>query len=301
MMKKILIIHNPYSGNQKDFKDTKKELINVANDNDCLLDFVQTKKRDDAVDIICGADYYDLVVSMGGDGTFNEVVRGNIKRKDRLLLSHLPVGTTNDLKDSFGFSGNTVEIFNSILKGKNVTYDVLEINKIPFTYAAGVGLFLDIPYSTTKQDKIKCGYFAYINNAIFDIITKGIKLYHIKYKVDNVEKEVNAPFILVSNSNHMGGLKLYNDSKLNDGKFEVLIPKSNSAIKLICGLFRVKNGKKSKYFKLIKTDNIQIIINENTKNWCIDGEELKENNKVYDIKILKKIKCRVSNEAKNYI
>ena len=300
-MKSLLVIYNPYSGKKKNIKKLKKEMIKIASVNDYNIEFIETKQKDDATNIMKNIKYYDLVVSMGGDGTFNEVVKGNLQRKNKLLLSHLPVGTTNDLKSSFGFSGDTISIFNSILEGKNVTYDVLSVNDTPFTYTAGFGKFLNIPYETSKKDKSKFGYFAYINNGIIDLFKNGIKLYDIEYEVDGFKQKAKTPLVLVSNSLKMAGMKFYSNIQLNDGKFEVMIANTNSIIKLAIGILQIKMGKSSKHFKLVKTNNIKFKINDEIKNWCIDGEKLESNPQEYNVKIMEKIKCRVDIKAKNYL
>lgn len=303
-MQKILVIHNPYSGKQKHIQKTIKEMKKIAFNNGYDIEFIKTTKKHDATKIIQNVnEQYDIVLSMGGDGTFNEVVTGNVKRDTPFLLGHIPVGTTNDLKSSFGLSGNVLQSFESILKGKEVSYDVLSLNNTPFTYTAGFGKLLNIPYDTKKKDKMKFGYFAYINNGIFDILTKKIKLYHVKYEIGGVINEITTPLILVSNSNHMAGMKFYDDAKLNDDKFEVLIANTNSIIKLAIGLLQIKTKKNSKYYKLIKTDNIKFTIKDSQdfKNWCIDGEKFEDKPNIYDIKVLKKIKCKVAKEADYYI
>ena len=162
---------------------------------------------------------------------------------------------------------------------------------------------LNIPYDTKKKDKMKFGYFAYINNGIFDILTKKIKLYHVEYVINGVVNKITTPLVLVSNSNHMAGMKFYDDAKLNDDKFEVLIANTNSIIKLAIGLLQIKTKKNSKYYKLIKTDNIKFTIkdSQDLKNWCIDGEKFEDKPNIYDIKVLKKIKCKVAKEADYYI
>lgn len=303
-MKKILVIHNPYSGNQKHNHRIIKEMKKIAASNDYDIEFIKTTRRHDATEIIERIDNkYDMVLSMGGDGTFNEVVTGNVKRSTPFVLGHIPVGTTNDLKSSFGLSGDIPHVFENILKGKEVSYDVLSLNGIPFTYTAGFGKLLNIPYETTKKDKMKFGYFAYINNGIIDILTKKIKLYHIEYEINGITNKLITPLVLVSNSNHMAGMKFYDDAKLNDDKFEVLIANTNSVIKLAIGLLQIKMKKNSKYYRLIKTDNIKFIIQDSQdfKNWCIDGEKFEDKPNVYDIKVLKKIKCKVSNDADCYV
>lgn len=302
-MKKILIIHNPYSGNQKNTRFIKSKIEEIAKDYNYKVKFVKTKAKFDATKIVENAKKdYDLVLSLGGDGTFNEVVSGNVKRENPYTLGHLPVGTTNDLKDSFYLSNNTINAFIEILNGKKVTYDVLSVNDTPFAYTAGFGKLLNIPYETKKEDKKKFGYLAYLNDGIKDLFMRPTKMYDITYELDGQVYKDKTSIFLVSNSNRMGGLKIYKDVKLNDSKFEVMIAKTNNIIKLGIGLLQIQLFNKSKYYKLIRTDNIKVLIHDNDfKNWCIDGEKLRDRPKKYDIKVLKKIKCKVSKNAKNYV
>lgn len=302
-LKKILIIHNPYSGNQKNSKFLKREIQEIANEYNYKVKFVKTKAKNDATKIIEKSNKnYDLVLSMGGDGTFNEVVRGNVKRNNPYVLGHLPVGTTNDLKKSFYLPNNTIDAFKSILCGKVVSYDVMSVNGTPFTYTAGFGKLLDIPYETKKEYKQKLGYLAYFNDGVKDILTRPTKMYDITYDIDGKTYNDKASIFLVSNSNRMGGINLYKDAIFNDSKFEVMIAKTNNIIKLAVGIIQLQMFNKSKYYKIIRTDNIKVLIHDNDfKNWCIDGERLEDRPQKYDIKILKKIKCKVSKNAKNYV
>ena len=127
-MESILIIHNPYSGNQKNFDGIKNNLIKIATEKNYNLEFVETKKKHHATKIIKNlTKKYKYVFSMGGDGTFNELVAGNVKRKEQYILGHIPYGTTNDLRISFGLANNTIDAFNDLIDGKNVSYDVLSV------------------------------------------------------------------------------------------------------------------------------------------------------------------------------
>lgn len=302
-MKKILIVHNPYSGNQKNTKFIKVKIEDIAKCYDYKVKFVKTKAKREATSIVENLKKdYDLVLSMGGDGTFNEVVRGNIKRDKPYTLGHLPVGTTNDLKNSFSLPNNTINAFKTILEGKNVTYDVLSVNGTPFTYTAGFGKLLNIPYETKKEAKKRFGYLAYFNDGVFDLLTRPTKMYDITYELDGREYKDKTSLFLVSNSNRMAGINIYKDAYFNDSKFEVLMAKTNNIIKLAIGLLQIQTFKKSKYYKIIRTDNIKVLIHDTDfKNWCIDGEKLEEKPQKYDIKLLKKIKCKVSRSAKNYL
>lgn len=302
-MKKILIVHNPYSGNQKNTKFIKNKIEEIAKGYNYKVKFIKTKAKCEATSIVENSKKdYDLVLSMGGDGTFNEVVKGNVKRDNPYTLGHLPVGTTNDLKKSFSLPNNTINAFKSILEGKNVTYDVLSVNGTPFTYTAGFGKLLNIPYETKKESKKRLGYLAYFNDGVFDLLTRPTKMYDITYELDGKAYKDKTSLFLVSNSNRMAGINIYKDAYFNDSKFEVLMAKTNNIIKLAIGLLQIQTFKKSKYYKIIRTDNIKVLIHDKDfKNWCIDGEKLEDKPQKYDIKLLKKIKCKVSISAKNYM
>ena len=102
-LKKSVLICNPNSGkNNKEvlslkFKDILKEY-------GYEVEIIFTKYAGHAKKIISSLpDDTDLVISLGGDGTFNEVVTGNLKREKKLLLTHIPLGTTNDLGATLGW------------------------------------------------------------------------------------------------------------------------------------------------------------------------------------------------------
>ena len=96
-MKNCVIICNPNSG-----KGNKNELLKkfsgILEKSGYNIKIMYTKYSGNATEIVrhLSSDV-DLVISLGGDGTFNEVVKGNLERKNALLLSHIPLGTTNDL------------------------------------------------------------------------------------------------------------------------------------------------------------------------------------------------------------
>lgn len=81
-------------------------------------DIIFTEYHGHATEIMSSLEEdVDLVISAGGDGTFNEVMTGNIKRKKRLLLAHLPVGTTNDVGAMMGYGKNIIENLKMTLNG----------------------------------------------------------------------------------------------------------------------------------------------------------------------------------------
>lgn len=100
-MKKCLVIYNPHSGKNQVRKHLP-EIEKLLNKKGYEAEIVATKYKKHAISIIADSEPVDLVMSFGGDGTFNEVMTGNFQRKDPLLLTHIPVETTNDIGAMLG-------------------------------------------------------------------------------------------------------------------------------------------------------------------------------------------------------
>ena len=107
-MKKCVLIINPTSGRNK--KITNIELLNkTLNEYDYDLEIKYTEYKGHATEIVKNLENIDLVISIGGDGTFNEVMIGNFERKNRLLLAHLPYGTANDIGAMYGYKKDLIK------------------------------------------------------------------------------------------------------------------------------------------------------------------------------------------------
>ena len=155
-MKKCALICNPNSG-RNDKKALVKEFTKILLEKGYNTEVIFTKYSGHAKRIIENLEYKDLVISLGGDGTFNEIVTGNLKRKDKLILSHIPLGTTNDLGAMFGMGKDPCENLKMILNGVVKQVDICRINGNPFVYVAGVGKFVNIAYDTPRDMKKKWG------------------------------------------------------------------------------------------------------------------------------------------------
>ena len=142
-----------------------------------------TENQGDATSIVKTLKKCDLVLSIGGDGTFNEIVTGNYKRKNKLLLSHIPVGTTNDIGTMLGMNKNIIKNVKDILEGDIKQMDIGIINNQPFIYVAGFGKFINVPYETERKLKKSLGHLAYLING-FKEFFQITKLYDIEYEID---------------------------------------------------------------------------------------------------------------------
>lgn len=286
-MKRCMVVYNPNSG-----KYNKEEVLpkikKILEEHDYNTIIKETEYKGHAIDIVSECDDVDLLISIGGDGTFNEVMTGNFKRKKRLVLCHLPSGTTNDIGAMWGYGKNILQNLKLALNGEIRKIDICTINNRPFVYSAGFGKFMNIPYETPRNLKKRLGHLAYIKEGIKDFFRK-IKLYDVSYIIDGEEYRGLFSFALITNANRVAGINnFYKDIKLNDNRFEVLmcnITKLKDIIKTLY-FFTLYDASKIPGFYFYKTDNLQINFNSPIKKpLCIDGEALGDFSGKYHIQI----------------
>ncbi len=286
-MKKCLVVYNPNSGKYNK-EVTLPKIEKILNEYDYSVIIEKTKYKGDATSIVANIDKCDLVVSIGGDGTFNEVMTGNFMRKDRIVLCHLPSGTTNDVGAMWGYGKNMLNNLKLALNGKVKRIDICTINDKPFVYSAGFGKFMNIPYETPRELKKRIGHLAYIREGTRDFFRK-VKLYDVTYEIDGEKYRGLFSFALITNANRVAGINnFYKDIKLDDNKFEVLlcnITKLKDIVKTLY-FFALYDASKIPGFYFYQTDNIKIKFNSPLKKpLCIDGESFDDMSGSYNIKI----------------
>ena len=291
-MKSCIVIYNPNSGNtlkKEDISVCKKYLHEFG----YSPKFMPTKYAGHAKEIVSHIDKVDVIFSIGGDGTFNEVVTGNLLRKERLVLCHIPVGTTNDVGKMFGYGKVFEDNLKLALEGQVKKIDICLINDRPFVYVAGFGKFVTVAYETPRYLKEKIGYLAYLFEGIKDFF-KPIKLYNITYKIDGVEKTGYYSFVLISNANRIAGINnFYKDVKLDDDRFEVLFCNFRRRIDIVktVKLLMTNDMNKVSGLEFYKTNKVEMRFAQYpNKSWCIDGEKLDRSRLDYEISVINNFK-----------
>jgi len=272
MKKRCLIIYNPKSGkgmNPKILEEYKK----ILHENDFMVDVLATQYRTHATDAVMGAIDYDVVFSVGGDGTLNEVVSGNYRRDNKLVICPLPNGTCNDVASMLGYTGNPITNLKKALNGEVHLMDTGIINDKPFIYVVGAGKFLNIPYETKSEEKKKDGYLAYIKAGLSELLDK-VRRYRSEVEIDGIKLDGKYSLIMVSNANHIAGIDgFHRDVCLDDGQMEVLLCKSKN-IRNFAGNFMMHlMGYKSGDIITLKAKEVKVkMLDKPDKKWCIDGE-----------------------------
>ena len=200
-MKTCAVIYNPQSGHKNVIRLLPK-IEKMLSEYGYNAKIIGTEYSGHAIEIVKNLEHVDLVISMGGDGTFNESVTGNYYRKDRLVCAHIPVGTTNDIGVMMGYGKNILHNLKLTLEGVIKNVDICIMNNRPFIYVATIGKFAEIPYETPRQLKKKLGYFAYLGEGVKSFFNKT-KLLDVTYEIDGIEYRGLFSFIIISSANRI--------------------------------------------------------------------------------------------------
>ena len=292
-MKKCVVVINPTSGrglNNRLKSKIEKILIKYNYEPEVYLTKYPSHAEEIVKEAVC-----DLLISVGGDGTFYEAMNGNFQREKPLVLGHIPVGTTNDIGHMYGLGKNIVKNLKLILNGEIKTVDICSINGRSFVYVASFGKFMEIPYETPQKLKHRIGHMAYLLSGAKELFRKT-KRYDVTYEIDGVKHNGKYTFIIISNANRIAGINnFYKDIKLDDEKFEVMFCSISNLAKLAQAFYTLKTSDISYIngVECYKTDNLKITFNESVKPWCLDGEKYDGKTNIYEVDTIKKVKMLI--------
>ncbi len=219
------------------------------------------------------AKNFDVVVAIGGDGTFNEVVAGVLKSGADVEIGYIPAGSTNDFANSLKLSKNILKAAGDIVDGTAREIDLGLFNGRIFSYVASFGAFAEVSYKTPQNIKNAFGHLAYALEGIKDIA--NLKSKHLRFVADGVLIEDDFIFGAICNSTSVGGV-INLDPKivdLSDGMFELLLirlPKDLFELNEIIIALSSKKYK-TKMITFVSAKSITVETTENI-NWTLDGE-----------------------------
>jgi diacylglycerol kinase (ATP) len=194
---------------------------------------------------------YDMIVSVGGDGTVNEIVNGihasgNIENS---LLGIVSTGTGSDYIRTVGVPRHFQDACRRFVRPekRRVDLGVVEYMKNGkqeqrlFVNFAGTGFDAEIVRRTTQQFKSLGGLLSYLCSTVATIIMYGNK--KVSLKVDGEEKERKVCTVIMNNGKYGGGgMYTAPDADLADGLLDVLVVGDMSKPNLLYSLPRIYKG-----------------------------------------------------------
>ena len=163
---------------------------------------------------------YDLVISVGGDGTANEIANGLVGSRTALAL--YPIGSGNDLARSLGYPRRRRDVPRFIRTARRRTIDVGDANGRVFLNAAGVGIDGHVAarvIATVRMVGPTLGWFA---GALYGIAT--YRPVPMRVLVDGELRSGRFLTVVAANAMYFGGgMRVAPNAELDDGQLDVVL------------------------------------------------------------------------------
>lgn len=274
--KKALLVINPCAGVDRK-RVSPLDVIKKLSAAGFEINVERTKCQGDATTIVkeMGKDF-DLVLCCGGDGTLNETINGVLDLDKRIPVGYIPSGSTNDLASTLGIPVGVGPATDLILNGKTNGYDVGSFRGRYFNYIASFGAATDLSYTTPQKWKNLFGHNAYVYYGVgvrlFPMLA-GFRPTYMKIEYDGGVVEDKFYFGAISNTTSVAGVFKYDDIKLNDGYFELLLVKGLKRNIDVLGILNKVIRKDYSGDNIIFTKSKHVKITCDTEiPWTLDGE-----------------------------
>lgn len=273
-MKKLLLIMNPNAGTKRANKYLTDILLLFAKHGyESYVRLTQAKGDGYEYAKTCPSDA-ELIVCIGGDGTFNETIGGMLDSGIKIPVGYIPAGSTNDFGNGLGLSKRIMKAAEDIMTGTVKVIDIGKFNDRYFSYTASFGVFTKVSYNTSQTTKNTLGHMAYLLEGIKEL--SSIRSEHIKLKVNGELIEDDYIFGAICNSTSLGGvLTLSSDVvDLSDGLFEILLikmPKNIIELNSIVLALNSKEYSSTNMIRFLSATSAQIEADKDLA-WTLDGE-----------------------------
>lgn len=217
---------------------------------------------------------FDLIIAIGGDGTFNRVLTGLINSNSSVPIGYIPTGTTNDFARTHNLLGSPTQAMETINNNQVKHVDVGNFNNQYFSYVAAFGAYTAVSIKTSQKLKNLFGYYAYILTSFLHI--DSLKKYSIALTIDGVTKNEDVIFFAIANATSIGGILNFNFDQisLDDGYLDmcyIRFPKNGRDLFSILHSLR-KQDYTHPSIVLEKITHVTITSTDPLL-WSVDGED----------------------------
>ncbi len=215
----------------------------------------------------------DMIVCIGGDGTFHEVAEGILSTRMTTPICYLSSGTTNDFAKSIGLPDSIQRAARLATHGIPRALDIGTFNDNFFTYVASCGAFTRASYSTPRSLKNTLGHTAYLLEAVRTL--PDTHPIHLRIETENTVWEDEFIFAAICNTTSLGGVVHLREEDVDpsDGKLELFLVRNPHNV---AELAKTAYDVKSMHFDspLIHISSIKRvkITSLDTVDWSLDGE-----------------------------
>lgn len=195
---------------------------------------------------------YRTIVSVGGDGTLNEVINGLVvdgRADPDVKLGLIPGGTGSDFGRGIGLPRDPLEAALHLLKATPCWFDVGEIicklgertNTRYFINVAGLGFDGAVCDRVNRSSKALGGTIPYFSSLLVTLFAYRNKRVH--WTLDGQSRDEVLNSVIVANAHYFGGgMHISPNSKTDDGLFHVITLGDWGKPEFLVAVPRVYNG-----------------------------------------------------------
>lgn len=271
LKERILFIVNPISGGQ--LKTFVPSLVDQFLDHQKFdADIIFTERIGHATELAKQAvtDGFDIVASVGGDGTINEIASVLVSTNKKMAI--IPSGSGNGLARTLNIPIDKSKAIANLNHLRSIKIDSGTFNERQFFNVAGMGF--DAHISALFANHATRGFQGYIKTTLKEI--RNYKPQCYKIEIDGVVYNKEAFMVSIANSSQFGNNAYISPlALLDDGLLDICIIKPFPMYKfpLLGYKLFTKTANFSKYIEILRGKNIKVT-REGEGPVHIDGEPL---------------------------
>jgi diacylglycerol kinase (ATP) len=285
---KWCVIINPNAGirrGERDWPIIERKLLEFGVEFNSFF----TEKQEHAIELTKKLilDGYKKIITVGGDGTFNEVANGILTQNFidplQIKLGLITIGTGNDWGRMYKIPFDYDEAIEVILKDNTFIQDVCKVsytNGIKmyeryFINVAGLGFDAQVALKVNKRkEQGKGGKFSYFLNIFQTLLRYKSKFANIRIDNKSFQSSIFSLNVGLCKYNG-GGMKQLPHAIPNDGQLAFTIIRKISKFKVITNAYRLYSGSfiKMPQVDVYKGKHIDITSDKNIY-LEVDGESI---------------------------
>jgi YegS/Rv2252/BmrU family lipid kinase len=280
-MKELFLVVNPIAGGGVVSKIWEEEVKPLLDKHGVEYNFEMTTHPQHGIEIAQSRvnEGYQMICSVGGDGTANEVVNGILKADKKATFAAFAIGTGNDIPTVFGIPELNIEAaFDCMTNGIDKSFDVGYCEKANryFVGVASMGFDAEVADRTNKRGK-KWGGLGNYQIALLETLLKFKPYDLVITSDDNPPVEGKRMFLAIGNGKRYGaGMHICPSAEVTDGKFAVTTLRKISRFTLLRIFPKVYDGKHIDFHKVdtFEGKRINVVSRDKECLYQADGEIL---------------------------
>ncbi len=194
------------------------------------------------------SDKVDVVISVGGDGTFHTLIQKLAPYPIRFLV--LPAGTANDLASELGLNRRLQSCLETLRRDEWKNIDLITINGIYMASNGGIGLVSDVAnhinslrerFPLFKSAMAGLKHQVYGLMVGYELISKKQEMYRLRVKAEGFDQILETPLLMINNQPIIAGnFLIAPDTHNSDGRFNVTIFTHKNFTDLVAAIYRVR-------------------------------------------------------------